>query len=62
VAVAAGAGVPAMWLLGGTRERDGEQRQVQERVEGALVGEIGRSDPRFAVAAPNGADGRHGER
>jgi hypothetical protein len=25
---------------------------VQEKAEGALVGEIGRSDPRFAVAAP----------
>jgi hypothetical protein len=35
---------------------------VQEGVEGALAGEIGRSDHRFAVAALNGADGQHGER
>jgi hypothetical protein len=61
-AVAAGAGIPARWLLGGARARDGEQQQVQEGVEGALVGEIGRSDPKFAVAALNGADGQHSER
>jgi hypothetical protein len=31
-------------------------------VEGASVGECGRSDPGFAVVASNGAGGRHGER
>jgi hypothetical protein len=61
-AVAAGAGIPARWLIGGTHERDSEQQQVQEGVEGALVGEIGRSNPRFAVEALNDADGQHGER
>jgi hypothetical protein len=31
-------------------------------VEGASVGECGRSDPGFVVVASNGAGGRHGER
>jgi hypothetical protein len=62
VAVAAATASPARWRLGGTRERGGEQQQVHERVEGALVGENGRSDPRFAMAASNGAGGQHGER
>jgi hypothetical protein len=56
-AVPAGTGVPARLLLGGTRERDGEQQQVLERVECTLVGGNGRSDPRFVVAASNGAGG-----
>jgi hypothetical protein len=61
-AVAAEAGAPARWLLGGARERDGEQQQVQERVEGDLVGECGRWDPGLAAAALTGAGGRHRER
>jgi hypothetical protein len=52
----------ARWLLGGTRERDGEQQQVQERVEGTLVGECSRWDPGFTVAALIDAGGRHCER
>jgi hypothetical protein len=53
---------PTRWLLGGARELDGEQYQVQERVEGALVGECGRWDPGLAAEALTGAGGRHCER
>jgi hypothetical protein len=59
--VAAATASPARWRLGETCERGDEQQQVQERVVGVLVGKNSRSDPMFAVAASNGADGQHGE-
>jgi hypothetical protein len=61
-AAATGALAPERWLLSGTRERDGEQQQVQERVEGALVGECDQWDPGFIAAALTSARGRHCER
>jgi hypothetical protein len=61
--VAAGALAPARPLPGGLREQDGEQQQVQERVEGTTVGARGRwnsGSPRRSSLAPAGCSGRAG--
>jgi hypothetical protein len=62
-AAAAGALAPARRLPGGLREQDGEQQQVQERVEGTTVGARGRwnsGSPRRSSLAPAGGSGRGG--